>query len=178
MNKKDVKELVENKLLPLAEKEIKEKGIFHLYIYKDKDKFTCIDNQDEFTRSQWNNLNNMLIRKLKRRYDFIWDRGDCDEDPVQIFFINKYDKELFDSLKNKVDTFEYVWYYDGRNVDTLEMVENTDYLSKQSEIIKLIKKEKENKYENDFIFNQEVEIIYLDLIDYINDTRSNDEKNI
>lgn len=178
MNKKDIKELVEKKLLPLAEKEIKEKGIFHLYIYKDRDKFTFIDNQDEFNRSNWNNLNNMLIRKLKRRYDFIWDRGDCDDDPVQIFFINKYDKELFDSLKNKVDTSEYIWYYDDRNIDTLEMIKNTDYPSRQSKIIKLIKKEKEDKYKDDFIFNQEVEIVYLDLIDYINEKRENNEKNI
>lgn len=58
------------------------------------------------------------------------------------------------------------------------MVKNTDYPSRQSEIIKLIKKEKEDKYKNDFIFNQEVEIVYLDLIDYINEERENNEKNI
>lgn len=173
MNKSDIKELVDEKLIPLAEKEIKEKGIFHLYIYKDKEKFTCIENQDEFTRSNWNNMNNMLIAKLWKKYAYSWDRGNCEDDPIQIYFTNHYDKEVFEELKEEVPVNGFVGYYDDRKIDTLDMVRETNYPSKQALLIKFIKNRVEDKYNDEFVYANEIEDIYLNLIDYINDTNEN-----
>lgn len=176
MNKSDIKELVDEKLIPLAEKEIKEKGIFHLYIYKDKEKFTCIENQDEFTRSNWNNLNNMLIAKLRKKYAYSWDRGNCEDDTIQIYFTNHYDKEVFEELKEEVLVNGFVWYYDDREIDTLDMVRETNYPSKQALLIKSIKNRVEDKYNDEFVYANEIEDIYLNLIDYINDTNEEAEE--
>ena len=176
MNKKDIKDLVDKKLISLAEREIKEKGIFHLYIYKDKEKFTCIENPEEFTRSNWNNMNNMLISKLRKKYAYSWDRGNCEDDPIQIYFTNHYDEELFEELKKKVPVNGFVWYYDNREIDTLDMVRETDYPSNQALLIKFIKNRVEDKYNDEFVYANEIEDIYLDLIDYINDTNEEAER--
>lgn len=176
MNKSDIKELVDEKLIPLAEKEIKEKGIFYLFIYKDKEKFTCIENPDEFTRSNWNNLNNMLISKLRKKYAYSWNRGDCEDDPIQIYFTNHYDKEVFEKLKEKVPVNGFVWYYDDREIDTLDMVRETNYPSKQALLIKFIKNRVDDKYNDEFVYANEIEDIYLNLIDYINDTNEKAEE--
>lgn len=170
MDKSDIITLVKDEILPYAEKELKEKGIFNLYIYKDKEKFKIIKNLKDYTRSNWNNMNRLIIKELKKNYVYNWDREQ--EDNVEIFFLNNPDKETIAKLHEAVDDLEpeeFIWYYDDRGIDTLEMIEKDDYDSIQSDIIKIIKNIVKDKYNNNYVYKHELENIYLNLVDYIND---------